>query len=78
MSIDKLKKRISNKGFKVKDRLRKMSDGTYSIILDYHYYNNGKEFRERKALGWSGILTPSLFFESQIQVEENSWDWYNC
>jgi len=70
MNIDKLKKRISNKGFKVKVRLRKISDGTYSIILDYHYYNNGKEFRERKALGFYLSNTQKSYLEDKNKIEE--------
>ena len=70
MNIDILKKRISNSGFKVKVRLRKMSDETYSIILDYHYYNNGKEFRERKALGIYIKGTNKSYLEDKNKVDE--------
>ncbi|MFC1898292.1 tyrosine-type recombinase/integrase [Candidatus Cloacimonadota bacterium] len=70
MNIDKLKTRISNTGFKVKVRLRKMSDGTYSIILDYHYYNNGKEFRERKALSIYITGTKKFYTEDKNKIDE--------
>jgi integrase len=50
MEIDKLKRKIVNNGFQVKIRLKKLQNGTHSVILDYHYNENGKERRERKAL----------------------------
>ena len=70
MNIDKLKKRISNKGFRVKVRLRRMSNGTYSIVLDYHYYNKGKEFRERKALSIYIKGAKKSYTEDKNKIDE--------
>jgi len=50
MEIDKIKKRITNTNYKVKVRLNKLKDDRYSIFLDYHYFENGKELRDRKWL----------------------------
>jgi len=50
MEIDKIKKRITNTNYKVKVRLKKLKDDRYSIFLDYHFFENGKELRDRKWL----------------------------
>ena len=50
MSLKKLEKLINNNGYRVKIKLRKLSDDRYSLYLDYRQRINYKEIRERHNL----------------------------
>ena len=70
MYLEKLKKRISNKNFKVKIKLTKLKDNRYSIFLDFRFVKKGKEFRERKTLGLYVNGTKRSYAEDKNKIDE--------
>lgn len=70
MYIENLKKKIINTGFKVKIRLKRLKHEKYSVILDYHYFDNGKEHRERKSLGIHITGQKKYYFQEKNKIGE--------
>ncbi|MDN5354009.1 MAG: hypothetical protein PWQ09_765 [Candidatus Cloacimonadota bacterium] len=70
MNLERLRKRFSNKNFKVKIRFKKLKSGRYSIILDYRFMENGREYRERKSLGIYLVGTRKSYNEDKNKVDE--------
>lgn len=62
--MKKLKKMAQNDAYKVKIRFREISDGRYSVYLDYRIMINGKVVRERKSL-------KKYFYDNPRKLKEN-------